>query len=179
MNITTLLILVSLSIFAAYNIYILISFGVPENISITYYHLEQKRRGLGLLFPAMVVISCTTMLITWLDIEQILDDNFRSYHFLIMITALSTFFVAALSNYKRSRLQTIIHYTAAIIASIAGLAWILIADFHMLYIPLITLLLVALAAWLTNTYKHQILFWLELIAIYSIQIALFILSITL
>lgn len=177
MSQTILFILLSLSVFAAYNIFILVVVGVPENISITYYDLNRKRAGLGAFFPLMICLLCLTIRPAWCSVDNIIQPESALSSYLIDITLAALFVVATISNYKKSKILFTIHYTAAIIAVITSLLWIIIADYKLMYIPITIVSLALWAAWLSHTLRHQFLFWLEITNIYSIQIVLFTLSI--
>lgn len=177
MSLTILFILLSLSIFAAYNIFILIVVGVPENISMSYYDLNRKHAGLGMFFPLMILMLCLTIRPAWESINSMIHHDASFYCYLIDITLSALFVVAVISNYKKSKILFAIHYTAAIVAVISSLLWIILADYKLMYIPVTVVCLALWAAWLSRTLRHQFLFWLEISNIYSIQIVLFTLSI--
>ena len=42
------------------------TFGVLPNLSISYYHYERKHKYFGLMFPALMVLLCGTLLPIWI-----------------------------------------------------------------------------------------------------------------
>lgn len=180
MTIITFLILLAFSTFAVYNIYVLSVFGVPSNLSITHYHCATRRRKAGLLFPLLMVIQCLTLLPTWLKINTMLStERAGECVWLIYVTAGAIMTVTLLTQYKKSRTRTLLHYGAAILSAITSLLWIFIVCHPLWYIPFLALLLVTIAAVCTHTWRSCILYWLELADFYSIFVTLFILSLTL
>lgn len=175
----TILLIIAFTIFAAYNIYILIVCGIPSNISVTYYHLENKHAHLGLVFPCMMFLLCATMSPTWLYISRNNSCQTLWTQSLIYVTLLGTMTLSILANYKKSHVRTIIHYLAAILAAISAVTWIAITDWQLIYIPVIVVLLISFAAFLTHTLVSRFYYWLELATIYTVQISLFVLSIRL
>lgn len=180
MTINTFLILVAFSSFAAYNIYVLSVFGVPSNLSVTHYHCEAKRKPLGFLFPLLMLIQCLTLLPTWLKINTLLPtERAHDSVWLIYLTAGAILIVTLLTQYKKSYVRTLLHYSAAILSAITSLLWIFVVCQLLWYIPFIVFLLVTLAAVFTHTWYSCILYWLELVDFYSVFVTLFVLSITL
>lgn len=179
MSLAIFFILLSFVIFAAYNIFILIAVGIPENISITYYYLNRKRTRLGLFFPLMMILLCLTIRPAWSCIDNVVGSDIPFRNCLIDITLIALLVVAVIANYKRSRCLFVIHYASAIVAVVASLLWIILADWRLFYIPVTVVCLVTWAAWLTRSLPSKILFWLEITNIYSIQIVLFLLAVML
>ena len=176
MSVYTILILIAINIFTVYNIYVFVRLGVPENISATYYLLEKRHLHLGLLIPLMTIILGLTMTIAWIGIDKQLIQESYSVRFLLYVGAVSVGVIAVSSDYKRSKLFTIIHYTGSIITLFSGLLWIVLMNYKFFYIPLISSGWIVYAALLTGTLRQKALFWFELMVIYSVQIMLFVLS---
>lgn len=180
MTLVTLLILVAFSIFSVYNIYVLSVFGVPSNLCVTYYHFGTKHRKLGVLFPLLMMVQCCLLFPTWLRINSELPESSETmYVWFVYVTIASILTVTLLTQYKKSRLRTFLHYGAAILAAGTSLLWMFLASPWLWYIPFLALSFVAAAALFTGTWKSCILYWLELADFYSVFVTLFILSLTL
>lgn len=167
-------------IFSIYNIYVLSSFGIPENLSITYYMLEGKKRHFGILYPILIVIILIIIAYTWLHIHHKLDSQYTQIgNWLIYSTVIALAIVVAVTRYKITDICHKIHYTAAICSSVTSVGWMLSFAPQFWYVGVDLFILVGIASRITKTFRSCILYWLELVNIYSLFIVLFVLSLTL
>ena len=167
--------LLDVVVFTAYVVDVLIRFGIPANLSITYYHYERQYHKYGNLFPALMVLVCCTTVPIW--ILTTWNGSLLARWFVAMpiITEFSLLFVAFSARYKRRRKLIYYHYACAIVAAVCAVLWMCFVANQIPLIALrIGLLLGCLSVGsLTHTLKSCILFWLELAAFYSIFFTLF------
>lgn len=163
---TTLLILVliSLGVFLAYNAGALCVFGVPTSLSNTYYLYEQKKKHLGMIFPAMMGTMGFTLLPAWLELGEVVSPWSTNLNVLAFFACAAICFVGAAPAFRANKLEGTVHTAAAITAAAASLLWCLIVCWKVMYVPIIAAGLIALAAWLTKTFKKGLTYWLEMMA---------------
>lgn len=159
-----ILVLISLGIFLAYNIGALCIFGVPSSLSNTYYLYEQKKKHLGMVFPAMMGTMGFTLLPAWLELGEIISPWSTNLNVLAFFACAAICFVGAAPAFRSNKLEGAVHTVAAITAAAASLAWCLIVCWQIMYVPIIAAGLVALAAWLSKTFKSGLTYWLEMMA---------------
>lgn len=163
---TTLLILIciALLVFLVYNIAALSIFGVPSSLSNTYYLYEQKKKHLGMVFPAMMGTMGFTLLPAWLELGEIVSPWSTNLNVLAFFACAAICFVGAAPAFRSNKLEGTVHTAAAITAAAASLAWCLIVCWQIMYVPIIAAGLIALAAWLSKTFKSGLTYWLEMMA---------------
>lgn len=163
---TTLLILIltSLTIFIAYNIGALCVFGVPSSLSNTYYLYENKKRGLGWLFPAMMWSMGFTLLPAWLELGEIISPWSTYLNVLAFFTCAAICFVGAAPAFRANLLESAVHNISAKVAAATSILWCLIVCWKIMYVPLGVAGLIALVAWLSKTFKSGLVYWLEMMA---------------
>lgn len=170
------LIILSIILFSAYIIYSLCQWGIPNNISATYYYFERTRKHYGLFFPIDLLVCCAIVIPIWIYTCQIVSPWASHFSMCPYLTCLCMIIVGITSRYKRSRKLTYIHYTAAIIgATITGI-WLLIACYKISFIGLSVVLISVMAGCFTRTLKKCYLFWLEIAAFYALFFVLFIIN---
>lgn len=172
------LVLVTLLIFCVYNIYILSFYGIPENLSMTYYYLKEEKNK-AFLFPLLIFMMCCVFSPAWISLNSYFPIFERQTTILIYIVFLMMFFIVLLSDYKENKVRFYLHYTSAIISSVCELSWIFIVAYKYWYIPFMILFLAFLTAYFTNTHKTSCIYWLELTAFLSLFIVTFLLSLLL
>lgn len=144
------------------------NFGILPNLSISYYHYERKHKYLGLVFPALMVLLCTTLMPIW--IYDTVNGSAWAQHFVFLpCTALVCLLtVACTARYRENQKLIYIHYGFAILAATVTVIWFLVVGYRTCYIA-ITILLAEVAAGLyTRTLRTCTLWWLEGAAFYSI-----------
>lgn len=169
------ILLVNILMFSVYLVYVLCVFSIPANLSVTYYKLERKHKGAGMLFPLLLCSSSITIIPIW-ERNTILLSNSLFLSFLPYLVLLCMFLVACSARYKKMLKLVYFHYMCAIIASVCTIIWIFFIGKRLFIIGIFLLLLFLLLSLVTNTFKKCLLFWLELTAFYAIYIILFAIS---
>lgn len=164
MNTLLILICVALFVFLAYNITAVSIFGVPSSLSNTYYLYEQKKKHLGMVFPAMMGTMGFTLLPAWLELGEIISPWSTNLNVLAFFACAAICFVGAAPAFRSNKLEGTVHTAAAITAAVASLAWCLIVCWQIMYVPIIAAGLVALVAYLSKTFKSGLTYWLEMMA---------------
>ncbi len=177
MTTTTFILIVSFCLFAAYNIYVLSVFGIPANLSITYYHFKDKGDKLGFVFPLFLILQCCMLFPVWYNINKKYNSQECLCVRIIFFTLATIVIVILLPQYKKSQIHKILHYGAAILAAINSLLWILIACRELYPMLLLILVFLTVTALYTGTWKSCISYWLELFVFCSIYITLFTISV--
>ena len=150
--------------FLSYNIAALHLFGVPSSLSNTYYLYEEKKKGLGLLFPAMMGSMGFTLLPAWLELGEVISSWSSYLNPLAFFTCAAICFVGAAPAFRANILQGKVHTIAASIAAAFALIWCLVVCWKIMYVPILAAGLIALIAWLTRTFKKGLVYWLEMMA---------------
>ena len=164
MNTLLILVCIALSVFLAYNITSISIFSVPSSLSNTYYLYEQKKKHLGMVFPAMMGTMGFTLLPAWLELGEVISPWSTNLNVLAFFACAAICFVGAAPAFRSNKLEGTVHTAAAITAAAASLAWCLIVCWQIMYVPIIATGLVALAAWLSKTFKSGLTYWLEMMA---------------
>lgn len=111
----TILIIVSLLITVAYLTYTFKLFGVPWSISETYYLLEKRKKGSGILFTFWTWTAGLPLLIAWLNIA-----SNTHYQFLPFLACGSLMLLGTAAQFKQS-LTEMVHYISAGICVVSAL----------------------------------------------------------
>lgn len=159
-------------IFTAYVVYVLAAFGIPVNLSITYYMFERKKKGTGLLFPALMVFICSTTLPILILTTSHASEWGARFVALPVICLVCLLAVACSARYKVSPKLIYFHYACAIITATCAVAWIFLVAYKICYVGIAILCALLLAGILTKTLRKCPLFWLENAAFYAILFTL-------
>lgn len=173
----SIILLVDILIFTIYVVYILIKFGIPKNLSASYYAFEEQKKGTGLLFPALLVFICTTALPIWITTTYYASTWTSTFLFCPIVTLVCLLAVAASAQYKSNTALVYFHYTCAIIASFCAVLWLCLAAYQIMYIAFGILGVLLSAGIITGTLKKCTLFWLEITAFYCIFFSLLVINI--
>lgn len=157
MNLVTISIIIATTVFVAYNAAAIALFGIPESLSNTYY-LYKEKYNKGFLFPAMMYLVVAFMMPAWITMSE--GSNFQ---FLAFLAPAAIAFVGTAPAFLSSDLENKVHSIAALIAAACSLLWVILVTPYWWTI-LVFLGLVALAAFLTKTYKTAYVYWLEMVA---------------
>lgn len=157
MTLTTISIIIATTVFVAYNAVAIALFGIPESLSMTYY-LYKEKYNKGFLFPAMMYLVVAFMMPAWITMSE--GCNFQ---FLAFLAPAAIAFVGTAPAFLSSDLENKVHSIAALIAAACSLLWVILVTPYWWTI-LVFLGLVALAAFLTKTYKTAYVYWLEMVA---------------
>lgn len=130
-------------------------FGIPRSLSQSYYNLGGKE-GKGYLFYLMIVITVFLLISPLVEAAQYWG----------FLTAASLAFVGAAAAFKDNITQRIVHITSALLSALCAGFTLYRMDKLIVLIPVI--IIVVTAALSTKTVKKSIIFWMEMIPIYSI-----------
>lgn len=157
MTLTTISIIIATIVYVAYNAISMANFGIPQSLSMTYYHWKEKA-NIGYLFCLMMYLVVALMMPAWISLSE--GSNFQ---FLAFLAPASIAFVGTAPAFLGSNLENRVHSVSAVVAAVCSLAWVILVTPYW-WIILVWLGLVAIAAILTSSYKTSIVYWLETIA---------------
>ena len=152
--------------FAIYNAVILLLFGVPKSLSMTYYLFKERSNVLKVLFPAMMTFLGIFLMPCWLEISEGSPFQFMSF-----LSAAGILFVGAAPAFKDSDLEHKVHIISACLSTVFALLWIVLVTPYW-YVILIVLGIVASVAIVTKTVKKGYIYWLEMVAFGSTFISI-------
>jgi len=170
---TANIILLDIIIFTVYVVYVLTQFGIPINLSFTYYTFERKQKGLGIIFPLLMLFVCGTTIPVWIHTTLHASPWAQQFLLFPVIGVICLIAVAATARYKMVPRLIIYHYAFAILAAVCAVAWIFLVAYSIVYIGLSVLLICMLCGLLTKTLRKCTIFWLENAAFYAIFFTLF------
>lgn len=157
------LFLISLITFIAYNLFVILTFGVPASVSDSSYLL--KERNLSSLFTFFCWLTALPLLIYWIEVLQ------TDWDMLPFAACGALMFVGAAPEFKDKSMEREVHVTAAIICLLASYIW------SSLYGNIVLTAVCMLSAVLYFEFirvKNKI-FWIEIIAFINIYIQLMLL----
>lgn len=143
------LLFTSAAIFIVYIITILVIFGIPPSISETYYLVEEKRKGLGVIFTFSLWAIGFILLPYWVLHSP---ENTQFLAFLAASGIILTGAAKEFKGYERAA-----HFVGATTSAAASLLWLILNSLF-LY-PLIILPIVCIIAIIN---RQNWLFWLEI-----------------
>ena len=152
--------------FAIYNAIILLLFGVPKSLSMTYYLFKERNNILKVLFPSMMTLLGVFLMPCWIAMSE--GSNFQ---FLAFLSAASLLFVAFAPAFLESSLENMVHQVSAYCCAAFAMLWIILVTPYW-YVILIVLGVVAALAIITKTVKSSYIYWLEMVAFVSTFIAI-------
>lgn len=160
-------------LFTAYLVAVLVRFGIPVNMSMTYYMYRQKNEVLRLLFPCLLVFLCISCGSLWIKICHRFELA-PLFVALVYVTIVCLIAVAASAQYQKTPTIIYFHYTCAIIASACTTLWLLFVSYKVMHVALGILLISTCLGLITKTLKSCTLFWLEIAGFYALMITLLI-----
>ena len=152
--------------FAIYNIVVLLLFGVPKSLSMTYYLFKERSDVLKILFPGMMTALGIFLMPCWIEMSE--GSPFQFFAFL---SAASLLFVAFAPAFKESDLENIVHHIGAICCAVFAMLWIILVTPYW-YVVLIVLAIVVALAFVTKTIKSGYIYWFEIVAFVSTFISM-------
>lgn len=152
--------------FAIYNIVILLLFGVPKSLSMTYYLFKERNNVLKVLFPGMMTFLGIFLMPCWVEMSE--GSNFQ---FLAFLSAAALIFVAFAPAFKESDLENMVHQISAYCCAAFAMLWIILVTPYW-YVILIVLGIVLAVAFITKTIKSSHIYWLEMVAFVSTFISI-------
>lgn len=156
-----MLVVVSLVVFLVYLAGVYVYFGVPASISDTYYKLEKRKKGAGWLFTGMCWAVTGMLLPAWLDMTP------DVYQFSAFLACAGLLFVGAAPQFKLS-LTGWVYYGSAAVCCASAVLWCILSGYWF-----ITLIVFLVYGWITLRYGKP-MFWIELAALTSTYICIFI-----
>lgn len=165
----------SLVIFFVYVVGICLRFGIPYSISDTYYMLERRKRGLGWLFTAMCWGVAFSLL------PYLLDVTPDRYRFTAFLACAGLLFVGAAPRFKLP-LTGSVHYGSAAVCVLFSQVWVALTCWWILIPVWLTYLVytvVGMSRYVSGSLwddfvETRPMFWVEVAAITSIYINIFI-----
>lgn len=173
----TILLIIDLLVFTAYELGVIFNFCIPNNLSNTYYHFDRKYRGYGKLFPGMLYFLCATALPVWVYYTYRLPDWRSNFAFLPLLTLICLALVGVSARYKKSDFRIYFHYTVAILSGFFTVLWFLIVGLKLSYILISFILVMMITGALTRTLRIYPLFWFETAGFFAVLYMLLIVSI--
>ena len=155
-------------VFTIYISYILAKFGIPINLSITYYTFERRKKGTGILFPILMLFICCSAIPIWISTTYHASSWGTMFVCFPYITLVCLLAVAGSARYKRKPNLIYFHYFFAILAAISAVLWIFLVAFNIVYLGLGILAIFIWSGFITHTLKKCTIFWLEVSAFYAV-----------
>lgn len=159
-----ILVLISVLIFAAYNAVSLHKFGVPSSLSNTFYLWNDVKNNLGYVFTGMMFLMAVTLMPAWLNLSEVVSSWSIYLRPLAFLTCGAIAFVGAAPAFRRMPMEATVHNISAKTAAVCALVWCFVTCWQIAYVPAIAAGLVAVAGWVTKTWKSASVYWLEMMA---------------
>lgn len=156
------MILTSFILYLLYNVICNTLYGVPENLSSTYYKLGK----LKCLFPITMVICVGLLVPGWLDILE--GSNWQ---FLAFLCPMAILFMSMAPDFKNNILEYKVHAISTIIAALLALfsiIFVLNGGYILIFVSIL-LLLISITS---STLKNCWLYWLEMIIFISTYLSI-------
>lgn len=152
---TLILVLIAFAIYALYNVIVVSTLGLPWSLSETFYKLKEKKEWFKIFFPMMMMVTSWLLLPAWLEISA-------STHleFLAFLAAAGIMFTGAAPAFKQHKLENMVHTLSALISVLLAILWIIFVS-KLWWVLIAWLVLIALVAVITKTWKTSLIFWLE------------------
>lgn len=171
----TTLIIISLVIFLVYNIMTYAWFGIPYSISDTYYKLEKRKKGAGMLFSTMCVLVGSLLM------PALLDMTPESYQFTVFLACAGLIFVGTSPQFKLPLTNTV-HYGSAAVCVIFSQIWVGLMVWWVLlpvwgiYLAytIISIIRQKEGVFLYKFLQTKPMFWVEVFALFNTYISILI-----
>ena len=158
---TTILILLSMALFVAYNIFACVKWGIPTSLSATYYSLPTGWRWVFTLFMWTIAIL---LMPAWIEVAHSFVDWRNNLAFLAFFTCGFICFVGAAPNFRAFEMESKVHTISATASAVTALLWCFVCGWQIMYVPIAAALLCLVIALSTKTLKDCKVYWLELMA---------------
>ena len=161
----TNLILTSISflIFIVYNSVAIALFGFPWSMSQTYYLYENKKKGLGWLFTIYMWLMAFTMAPGWFNTSTNIGPWMSYFTFLVFFVISGILFVGTAPRYKDYD-EGLFHTISALICAASALLWDFVVCWSIWWVPICGMVVPAIIATCTKTWKSSRDWWLEMMA---------------
>lgn len=164
MTIALILCCASLAVFIAYNIALLVKFGVPSSLSNSFYLYNDIKKNLGYIFTGFMFLMAMLLMPGWLEVGEAVSSWSTYLQPLAFFAAASIVFVGAAPAFRSSKMESTVHSVAAKVAAALSLAWCFVVAWQIMYVPIIACLFPVIAASITKTWKSGLTYWLEMMA---------------
>lgn len=148
-------------LYLIYNIVVLMIFGVPKSLSMTYYLFRERKHILKTLFPAIIIMLVIFLTPCWLTMSE-----GTTFQFTAFLSIAGLLFVGFSPGFMTSQLENKVHDYAAYLCVASSCAWIILVTQYW-WIPIIWLVSFGIIAMITKTIKSSYIYWLENVAIFS------------
>lgn len=159
-----IIVCIAFALFVAYNIAILVQFGIPKSLSESFYLYESKKKNLGYLFTAFMFTMAFCLIPGWMEVSDGWSSWSHYLSFLAFFTASAICFVGAAPAFRASKLEGTIHEVSAKICAATALIWCFVVCWNIAYVPVIGALIPAIVGACTKTWKTSQVYWLEMMA---------------
>lgn len=164
------LLIIAFCIYILYNLSVLLLFGIPRSLSMTYYLFKgTKVPATRHLFTFIMFLIAVCLAPIWL--ESTPDTNQYS----VFIALCGILFVGAAPEFMKSNDEDMFHTISAYISVIFATIWV-ICIMHLWWIIIIWNIIFIVLMYCTGTYKTSITYWLENAAFMSVFTSIFILN---
>lgn len=145
---TSLILLISsILVFTIYNIVAIKLFRVPTSLSDTFYLYQNKKKGLGYIFTAMMWTMAFLLMPAWLTISDSMPGWEHNFTFLAFFAAAAIVFVGSAPAFRNVGLENKVHMIAAKSCAVFAIAWCAVVCWRIMYvIPIMIGLVWAFAA---------------------------------
>lgn len=158
---TTILILLSMALFVAYNIFACVKWDVPTSLSTTYYSLPTKWRWVFTLFMWAIAIL---LMPAWIEVANSFGDWRDNFKFLAFLACGLICFVGAAPNFRAFEMESKVHTISATASAVTALIWCFVCCWQIMYVPIAAAALCWVIGLSTKTLKDCKVYWLELMA---------------
>ncbi len=159
MNTFLLLTIIGILFFSIGIITLIVLFDIPPSLSESYYNLLNLNKDFGILFYIYLILTVFILIIPMVE-----ATGFWGF-----LCGAGLLFVGAAPAFKKNN-QKYIHFCGAILCAISAIMELIMIH-KWLWIILILAIAVILSLF-TKTCKSSTVFWLEMIAFYSLFLGL-------
>ena len=164
----------AIMLFILYNIIAILSFGIPESLTKTFYKYKERHDGLKFMYYTFIILMCILLTPCWLKLSNsIILQDFAVVNILTLLFAGASpiVFKCDIDDIDSKPIANLCIKLAAYCYSMFFILWIVLAT-PFWWIILITLILVGSIAIITKTLYTCYTFWIEITAFISTFIAI-------
>ena len=158
---TLILVLIAFAIYVLYNIIVIGTLGLPLSVSETFYRLKAKKEGLALICPIVISLIALLALPEWISMS-----SHNALWILPIITTISIIGLVVIPFFKLVKWEKFIQFGLTILSLILTIFCIVFVS-KLWWVLLVWLVLIALIAVMTKTWRTSLIFWLETTIILS------------
>jgi hypothetical protein len=155
---------IAFALFVAYNIAILVQFGIPKNLSESFYLYDNKKKHFGYIFTLFMFTMAFCLMPGWIEISEVWSSWSHYLTFLAFLTAAAICFVGAAPAFRANKLEGTVHEVSAKICAATALVWCFVVCWNIAYVPAIGAAIPAIVGACTKTWKTAQIYWLEMMA---------------